>query len=72
MPTYNQLIKISRKKKLHKSKVKSLMKSPYKKAVCLKIYTTKPKKPNSAIRKVAKVQLSNNKKNNFSNSWDRT
>lgn len=62
MPTYNQLIKNVRQVKLHKSKVKSLMQSPFKRGVCLKVYTTKPKKPNSAIRKVAKVQLSNKKK----------
>jgi len=62
MPTFNQLIKKPRKVKLHKIKLKALEGCPYKKGICLKVYTTKPKKPNSAIRKVAKVQLSNKKK----------
>jgi len=62
MPTYNQLIKQRRKVKLHKIKLKALEGCPYKRGVCIKVYTTKPKKPNSAIRKVAKVQLSNKRR----------
>lgn len=59
MPTINQLIKGGRKKKHFKSKTPALIKSPQLKGVCLKVYTTTPKKPNSALRKVAKVKLSN-------------
>lgn len=62
MPTFNQLIKNTRTIKKHKIKLKALDNCPYKRGVCLKVYTTKPKKPNSAIRKVAKVQLAKNKK----------
>jgi small subunit ribosomal protein S12 len=62
MPTYNQLVKKGRQNKIHKIKLKALEFCPFKKGVCLKVYTTKPKKPNSAIRKVAKVQLSNRKR----------
>ena len=62
MPTYNQLIKKSRQVKKHKIKLKALEGCPYKRGICLKVYTTKPKKPNSAIRKIAKVQLSNKKR----------
>lgn len=62
MPTYNQLVKKGRVVKKSKIKLKALSGCPYKKGVCVKVYTTKPKKPNSAIRKIAKVQLSNKKK----------
>ena len=62
MPTYNQLVKKPRVVKKHKVTLKALEGCPFKRGVCLKVYTTKPKKPNSAIRKVAKVQLSNKKK----------
>jgi small subunit ribosomal protein S12 len=58
MITMNQLVKNGRVKKLHKSAVKALNKMPFKRGVCLKVFTTKPKKPNSAIRKVARVKLS--------------
>ena len=61
MPTINQLIKKIRKPKTKKSRVKALDQCPQKKGVCLRVFTTKPKKPNSAIRKVAKVTLSNGK-----------
>ncbi|MGX7576839.1 30S ribosomal protein S12 [Candidatus Vidania fulgoroideorum] len=61
MSTINQLIKKCRKKK-KKYKKNSLDKCPQKRGVCLKVYTTTPKKPNSALRKVAKVRLSNGKK----------
>lgn len=62
MPTFNQLINKGRKKKKHKITLKSLDGCPFKRGVCLKVYTTKPKKPNSAIRKIAKVKLIKNKK----------
>jgi len=59
MPTINQLIKRPREKHKYRSKVPALDKSPQKRGVCLKVYTTTPKKPNSALRKVARVRLSN-------------
>ncbi|MGX7577110.1 30S ribosomal protein S12 [Candidatus Vidania fulgoroideorum] len=60
MPTINQLINNCRKKIKNKSKSPALEKQPQKKGICLKVYTTTPKKPNSALRKVAKVKLTNN------------
>ena len=63
MPTINQLCKKScRKKKIFKSKTPALQKNPQKKGVCIKIFTRTPKKPNSALRKVAKIKLSTGKK----------
>ena len=59
MPTVNQLIKDSREKVLWKSKSPALGGSPQKRGVCTRVYTTTPKKPNSALRKVARVRLSN-------------
>ena len=59
MPTINQLIKKSRVKPKIRSKVPALERSPQKRGVCTKVYTTTPKKPNSALRKVARVRLSN-------------
>ena len=59
MPTINQLIKRPREKPKYRSKVPALDRSPQKRGVCLKVYTTTPKKPNSALRKVARVRLSN-------------
>ena len=59
MPTINQIIKIGRKIKRVKNKVLALQKSPQKKGICMKVYTTTPRKPNSAIRKVTRVKLSN-------------
>ena len=59
MPTINQLIKRPRIKPKLRSKVPALERSPQKRGVCLKVYTTTPKKPNSALRKVARVRLSN-------------
>ena len=59
MPTINQLIKRSRIKPKFRSKVPALERSPQKRGVCTKVYTTTPKKPNSALRKVARVRLSN-------------
>ena len=59
MPTINQLIKRPRIQPKHRSKVPALDRSPQKRGVCTKVYTTTPKKPNSALRKVARVRLSN-------------
>ena len=57
MPTINQLLRKPRVKPLTRNKVPALEKQPLKRAVCIKVYTTTPKKPNSAIRKVARVKL---------------
>ena len=59
MPTTSQLIKKPRVKQKSRNKVPALERSPQKKGVCIKVYTTTPKKPNSALRKVARVRLSN-------------
>lgn len=57
MPTIPQLIKAGRKSNKKRSKSPALVKCPQRKGVCTKVYTTTPKKPNSALRKVAKVRL---------------
>ena len=57
MPTINQLIKKSRTKPIARNKVPALERQPLKRGVCVKVYTTTPKKPNSALRKVARVRL---------------
>ncbi|MBY0585333.1 30S ribosomal protein S12 [Candidatus Carsonella ruddii] len=57
--TINQIIRIGRKKNIKKKKTPALLSSPQKKGICLKVYTTTPKKPNSALRKVCRVKLSN-------------
>ena len=59
MPTVNQLIRKSRKKIIKKSASRALENSPQKRGVCTRVYTTTPKKPNSALRKVARVRLTN-------------
>jgi small subunit ribosomal protein S12 len=61
MPTINQLLKkkTSRLKKIKKIKKPALMMSPQKQGVCIRVYTRTPKKPNSALRKVAKIRLTN-------------
>ena len=59
MPTINQLVRMGRKKIKKKNKVPALMASPQKRGVCLRVYTHTPKKPNSALRKVARIRLSN-------------
>ena len=59
MPTINQLLRKPRLKAVTKSKVPALGGSPQKRGVCTRVYTTTPKKPNSALRKVAKVRLTN-------------
>ncbi|MBU0631929.1 30S ribosomal protein S12 [bacterium] len=57
MPTINQLIRNERKKVVKKSKSPALVSCPQRRGVCTRVYTTTPKKPNSALRKVAKVRL---------------
>ena len=59
MPTISQLIRKGRKKVISRNKVPALKSSPQKKGVCTRVYTTTPKKPNSALRKVARVKLTN-------------
>ena len=59
MPTINQLLKNKRAKQNKRNKVPALQKQPLKRGVCVKVYTTTPKKPNSALRKVARVRLTN-------------
>lgn len=59
MPTINQLIKQGRKSAARKSKTPILSECPQKRGVCLSVTTTTPKKPNSALRKIARVRLSN-------------
>src|SRR4028118_940445 len=61
MPTINQLIKTGRVRQLKKSKSPGLDGSPFKRGVCLQVKTMTPKKPNSALRKIARVRLSNGK-----------
>ena len=59
MPTVNQLVRKGRKKVTKINKVPALKASPQKRGVCTRVYTTTPKKPNSALRKVARVRLTN-------------
>ena len=59
MPTINQLCKNIRKRKKNKGSAPALRKNPQQRGVCLKVFTRTPKKPNSALRKVARVRLSN-------------
>ncbi|MEW6740406.1 MAG: 30S ribosomal protein S12 [Nitrospirota bacterium] len=59
MPTIAQLIKNGRKKAERKTKSPALKNCPQKRGVCVRVYTTTPKKPNSALRKVARVRLTN-------------
>lgn len=59
MPTINQLVRFGRKKKIRRSKSPALQRCPQKRGVCLEVKTRTPKKPNSALRKVAWVRLSN-------------
>lgn len=61
MPTKNQLLnkKSARKKKIFRKKKPALMECPQRKGVCFRVYTRTPKKPNSALRKVAKIRLTN-------------
>ena len=57
MPTINQLLRKKRVKQVSRNKVPALQKQPLKRGVCVKVYTTTPKKPNSALRKVARVRF---------------
>jgi small subunit ribosomal protein S12 len=59
MPTVNQLVRRGRKKRAKRSKSMALAGSPQKRGVCTRVFTRTPKKPNSALRKVARVRLSN-------------
>ena len=59
MPTVNQLVRKGRKTPKSKTKTPALRGAPQKRGVCTRVYTTTPKKPNSALRKVAKVRLTN-------------
>ncbi len=61
MPTINQLIRLGRKDKIYRSKSPALDRCPQKRGVCLQVRTMTPKKPNSALRKIARVRLSNGK-----------
>src|SRR4030067_1869739 len=60
MPTINQLVRKGRNKVLKKTDTPSLQRSPLKRGVCTRVWTITPKKPNSALRKVARVRLTNN------------
>lgn len=64
MPTIQQLIRKGRKQIVEKSKFPALESCPQKRGVCVRVYTTTPKKPNSAMRKVARVRLTNGKEVN--------
>jgi len=59
MPTINQLVRKSRKKMTKRSNTPALQSCPQRRGVCVRVYTTTPKKPNSALRKVARVRLTN-------------
>jgi small subunit ribosomal protein S12 len=59
MPTINQLVRLGRKVEATKSKSPAMQNSPQRRGVCTRVYTTTPKKPNSALRKVARVRLTN-------------
>ncbi|HEX7926696.1 MAG TPA: 30S ribosomal protein S12 [bacterium] len=59
MPTLNQLVRKGRRAKVLKAKTPALQACPQRRGVCVRVYTTTPKKPNSALRKVARVRLTN-------------
>lgn len=59
MPTINQLVRLGRKKAYYKGTAPALQRCPQRRGVCVRVYTTTPKKPNSALRKVARVRLTN-------------
>ncbi len=59
MPTINQLIRFGRKRSVNKTKSRALKSAPQKRGVCLQVRTMTPKKPNSALRKIARVRLTN-------------
>jgi len=64
MPTIQQLVRKGRQRKVEKSKSRALDSCPQRRGVCVRVYTTTPKKPNSAMRKVARVRLTNGKEVN--------
>ena len=64
MPTIQQLVRKGRQKLVYKSKSPALDGCPQRRGVCVRVYTTTPKKPNSAMRKVARVRLTNGKEVN--------
>ena len=64
MPTINQLVRNGRKRTSKKTTTPALKGAPQKRGVCVRVYTTTPKKPNSALRKVARVRLTNGKEVN--------
>jgi len=64
MPTIQQLVRKGRAKQTDKSKSPALSSCPQRRGVCVRVYTTTPKKPNSAMRKVARVRLTNSKEVN--------
>jgi len=59
LPTINQLIRLGRKRMVEKVNTPALKRCPQKRGVCVRVYTSTPKKPNSALRKVARVRLTN-------------
>ena len=59
MPTLNQLVRLGRRRQISKTASPALRAAPQKRGVCTRVYTTTPKKPNSALRKVARVRLTN-------------
>ncbi|OFW44381.1 MAG: 30S ribosomal protein S12 [Acidobacteria bacterium RIFCSPLOWO2_12_FULL_60_22] len=59
MPTFNQLVRLGRQPKRYRTSSPALQSCPQKRGVCTRVYTTTPKKPNSALRKVARVRLTN-------------
>jgi small subunit ribosomal protein S12 len=59
MPTINQLVRKGRRKQLKKTSAPALQECPQKRGVCVRVYTSTPKKPNSALRKIARVRLTN-------------
>ncbi len=64
MPTINQLVRKPRVRPVVRNKVPAMQKCPQKRGVCTRVYTTTPKKPNSALRKVARVRLTNGREVN--------
>ena len=59
MPTFNQLVRMGRRRETYKTASQALEECPQKRGVCTRVYTQTPKKPNSALRKVARVRLTN-------------
>ncbi|HQH80387.1 MAG TPA: 30S ribosomal protein S12, partial [bacterium] len=59
MPTINQLVRVGRRKLKVRTSSPALMRCPQKRGVCVRVYTATPKKPNSALRKVARIRLTN-------------